>query len=149
MLPSMSLTSFRPLSRLRCLELLATARVGRVGVSVGALPAILPVNFTLLGGLVIFRTVPGTKLDAALARAVVAFEADAHDPGGSWGWSVLVQGMASEITTPSILAGVRRLDLEAWALPDAARRYVAVETTVVSGRAFGILPVEQRGEVPA
>jgi nitroimidazol reductase NimA-like FMN-containing flavoprotein (pyridoxamine 5'-phosphate oxidase superfamily) len=140
MLRKMTSASFRTLSRTRCLDLLSTAPLGRVGLSVGALPSILPVNFTLLGGLVVFRTVPGSKLDAALARTVVAFEADSYDPEGAWGWSVLVQGMAAEITAPAVLAGVQRLRLPAWALPESARRYVAVETTLVSGRAFGVLP---------
>ena len=36
------------LSREECLSLMATVSVGRLGVSIDALPAILPVNFVLL-----------------------------------------------------------------------------------------------------
>jgi Pyridoxamine 5'-phosphate oxidase len=82
------------LSREECLSLMATVSVGRLGVSIDALPAILPVNFVLLREQIIVRTVPGTKLDAAAAQAVVAFEVDSYDPGGKWGWSVLVLGLA-------------------------------------------------------
>ena len=131
---------FRALSRAQCLGLLATGRVGRVGLSVGALPAVLPVNYALHGERVVFRTVPGTKLDAALARSVVAFEVDSYDPEGAWGWSVLVQGMAAEVSAPAELAEVRRLQLRAWAFPDGAQRVVAVPITFVSGRGFGALP---------
>ena len=90
--------ALRELSRARCLELLATAGLGRVGVSLRALPVILPVRYAVIGGRVVFRTAPGSKLTAATRRSVVAFEADRHDPCGAWGWSVLVQGVAAEVT---------------------------------------------------
>ena len=131
---------FRTLPRARCLELLATRPVGRVGVSVGALPAVLPVNFVVAGNRLVFRTAPGTKLGAALARSVVAFEVDAYHPAGEWGWSVLVQGVACEITDPDELAEVRALPLRPWALGERAARFVCVPLTFVSGRAFGRLP---------
>ncbi|MGA8016838.1 MAG: pyridoxamine 5'-phosphate oxidase family protein [Candidatus Dormiibacterota bacterium] len=130
----------RALSRTDCLDLLGTATVGRLGVSVQALPAILPVNFVLTGDRVVFRTVPGTKLDAALARAVVAFEADEYDAAGAWGWSVLVRGVAGEIVAPDELAEARALPLRAWPCGDGAERFVAVPITFVSGRAFGVIP---------
>ncbi|HSL66625.1 MAG TPA: pyridoxamine 5'-phosphate oxidase family protein [Actinomycetota bacterium] len=125
------------LSRDECLSLMATVPVGRLGVSVEALPAILPVNFALLRDRIIIWSVPGTKLDAATAGNVVAFEVDDYDPGGRWGWSVLVRGAASEITDAEELAEVRALPLRAWALGDAADRFLAIEATLVSGRRFG------------
>jgi nitroimidazol reductase NimA-like FMN-containing flavoprotein (pyridoxamine 5'-phosphate oxidase superfamily) len=141
----MAVPGFRTLPRARCLSLLGSAAVGRVGLSVGALPAILPVNFVLARDRVVFRTVPGSKLDSALARTVVAFEADGYDAAGTWGWSVLVQGMATELTAASDLEDARRLPLTAWAFPGGAPRFVAVETTFVSGRAFGALPERDGG----
>jgi nitroimidazol reductase NimA-like FMN-containing flavoprotein (pyridoxamine 5'-phosphate oxidase superfamily) len=72
--------------------LLVTAPVGRIAVTIGALPAILPVNFALVGAHIVIRTVPGTKLDAAIRRAIVAFEVDSYAADGSSGWSVLIQG---------------------------------------------------------
>ena len=70
------LFSLRELSRARCFDLLATLAVGRVGVSVRALPAILPVAYAVAGDRVVFRSAPGAKLDAAVHRSVVAFETD-------------------------------------------------------------------------
>ncbi len=125
------------LSRDECLALMGTVPVGRLGVSIEALPAILPVNFALLRDRIIVRSVPGTKLDAATAENVVAFEVDGYDPAGGWGWSVLVRGVAWEITDPAELAEVRALPLRAWALGDAADRFLAIEATLVSGRKFG------------
>lgn len=68
--------TFEVLSPNDCLNLLATVSVGRVGVTIDALPVVLPVNFSLLDRAVVFRTVPGTKLDAATAGMGVVFEAD-------------------------------------------------------------------------
>lgn len=124
------------LSREECLALLATVSVGRLGVSIAALPAILPVNFALHEGAVVVRSAPGTKLDAALRQNVVAFEADCFTPDGSRGWSVLVRGVASEVDDPGVLAALRDLPLRSWALPNAANRYIVIATTAVSGRRF-------------
>jgi hypothetical protein len=44
---------------------------------------ILPVNFIVLGQSVVFRTGPGTKLGAAMARTAVSFEADGPAADGS------------------------------------------------------------------
>ena len=125
------------LSRAECLSLLSTVSVGRLGVSIQALPAILPVNFVLHDEKVVLRSVPGTKLDAATAQAVVAFEADEYGPNGEWGWSVLVQGVAQEITDPAELAEARSLGLAAWAFPSGeAYRYLRIDTNLISGRKF-------------
>lgn len=124
------------LSREECLALLGTRPVGRLGVSIEALPAILPVNFCLHADRIIVRTVPGTKLDAATAQTVVAFDDD-YDPAGRWGWSVLVRGVGVEITAPDELAKARALPLRAWAFKAGdANRFLAIDTTVVTGRRF-------------
>jgi uncharacterized protein len=140
----------RDLPRDQCLELLAAVSLGRIGVSIGALPVILPVNFVLVRDHIVFRTVPGTKLDAAIVRRVVAFEADDHEPDGAWGWSVLVQGVASEIVDPDEVAEVRAVPLSTWPFENGtANRFVRVETTRVSGRRFGRLPALSRSLLPA
>lgn len=80
-----------------CMRLLATQSVGRLAVVAGRYPRIIPVNFALDQGIVVFRTGPGTKLDAAQHRNV-AFEVDEVDLAGRSGWSVLVTGMAEVVT---------------------------------------------------
>lgn len=119
-----------------CLALLAGGRVGRVAVSIGALPAIFPVNFCLVGGSVVFRTGAGTKLAAATDHAVVAFEVDQVDPATRGGWSVLAIGMASRVEDPEELAELRDLQLAPWA---GGRRdhYVRIAVEMVSGRRIG------------
>lgn len=123
-----------------CRRLLATVPVGRVAVSVGALPAILPVNFALLDGDVIFRTAPGSKLDAAVRNAVVAFEADSVDPVYHTGWSVLVTGVAEEVTDAATLRAVAALPLEPWALDGLADHVVRIRSQMISGRRLHVRP---------
>ena len=67
----------------------------------GRLPVILPVNDFVFDHGVLFRTAAGTKLDAAVRGIVVAFEADAYDPGGRAGWSVLLVRKAARSVTLS------------------------------------------------
>ena len=121
------------LSRAECVRLLAGAHIGRVGVSVGALPAVLPVNFALVGDGIVLRTAAGSKLDAALANAVVAFEVDSIDPMYHTGWSVLVQGVASEVVDPAERERLRAAPLRPWADHDRDR-FVRIYIDLVSGR---------------
>ena len=119
-----------------CLALVRTATIGRLAIHSGALPTIVPVNFVLTDNGVVIRTAPGSKLDNALEHAVVAFEVDDVDPLRHTGWSVVITGLASEITDPDELAAARRLPLAHWA-PGAAERYVCVSLDLVSGRRIG------------
>ena len=121
------------LSRDACLGLLATATLGRVGVSSGALPSVLPVNFRFDGRQILIRTGMGTKLDAATSNAVVAFEVDEIDPVAHTGWSVMVTGMARELTDTGELAAARTPPLARWA-PGEDHRVIAISTELVSGR---------------
>lgn len=128
------------LSEDECVRLLGSVPLGRVAVTVGALPVVLPVNFSLLDGDVVFRTVAGTKFHAASAGAVVAFEVDSYDPDGSSGWSVLVQGVARVVTDPDLLDRVRQLPIDPWAIDGAADRVVRITTSRISGRRFARSP---------
>src|SRR3954471_13318116 len=65
-----------------CLQRLGRNGLGRVAVSVGALPAIFPVGYAVDAGDVYFLTGAGTKLGAAARNAIVAFEVDAVDVVG-------------------------------------------------------------------
>ncbi len=121
------------LDRVQCLALLATATLGRVGVTAGALPTVLPVNFLLHGDRILIRSSPGTKLDAALQDTVVAFEVDDFDPIYHSGWSVVVTGVARALTDADELAAVERLPLAHWA-PRPTGHVVAISTEMITGR---------------
>ena len=121
----------------QCLDLLASCRVGRVGTSIGALPVILPVNYVVFDHGVLFRTAAGTKLDAAVRGIVVAFEADAYDPDGRAGWSVLLVGKASEVSDPVELERAEAAAMSQWPGAEGQLHYVHIKAERISGRRFG------------
>ena len=120
------------LGRRECLRLLGGATWGRVAVSVGALPSILPVQYALDGESIIFRAAPGTALEGATRGTVVAFEADGVE-AGCGPWSVLVVGVARHLTGEDDVSRLHALPLRTWstASPD---RFVKLSPDVVSGR---------------
>ena len=79
-----------------CYRLLATQQIGRLGVN--AEPLIFPVNYALDRDIIVLRLDPGTKLTAA-NHANVTFEVDEIDQRSRTGWSVLVRGLAEEVTS--------------------------------------------------
>jgi len=114
---------------------LATQSVGRIGITVQALPVVLPVNFGLLGESIIFRTTPGTKLEAATNKAVVAFEVDSYEPNGRSGWSVLVIGRATKMPADEV-GDAEALGIDAWPLDGQASHFVRIEGSQITGRGF-------------
>src|SRR5438309_10519960 len=125
------------LTQEECRLLLDESHIGRLGLSVRALPVVLPVNFAMMDGDAIVRTGAGTKLHAALANSIVAFEVDAVDPVYQAGWSVVVQGRASEICDAGDLERARRLPLQPWAT-GARDHFIRIRTDVVSGRRISL-----------
>ena len=120
------------LDRPEALQLLAGATIGRIGIHAKALPVVLPVNFYLDGDQIVIRTGKGSKLDAATRNAVVAFEVDDINPLYHSGWSVVITGIAREVTDPLELERLERLPLAHWAQTNG--RYIAISTEIVSGR---------------
>jgi nitroimidazol reductase NimA-like FMN-containing flavoprotein (pyridoxamine 5'-phosphate oxidase superfamily) len=77
-----------------CWECLRSASVGRLAVvTAGGVPEIFPVNYLPEDGTLIFRTAPGTKVDAMAAGGVVAMEADGLNVYGTIAWSVVIKGL--------------------------------------------------------
>lgn len=124
------------LSRVECFRLLERVELGRVGVSIDALPVILPVFITALDDSIVFRTVAGSRLPAASLGAIVAVEADSFDAASGRGWSVLVRGAAHDLVDPVRADAARARLGEAW--PDAPRAdLVEVTADLVTGRRLG------------
>lgn len=116
-----------------CRRLLSSASVGRVGVTMGALPTVLPVNFLLDDDRILVRSGKGTKLTAALRGTVVAFEVDDFDPVDHSGWSVVVTGVADVVDDPEELDRIAQKPIARWA-PSGESHIVAISTEMVSGR---------------
>jgi len=120
------------MSEAECRDLLATCEVGRIVLSLQAMPVALPVAYRLLGPDIVFRSAPGSKLTAAATNTVVGFEVDQLDSNTRSGWSVLVIGMSRLITSPDEIAGFEQTPIPEW-LPGPPH-YVAIATQRISGR---------------
>jgi nitroimidazol reductase NimA-like FMN-containing flavoprotein (pyridoxamine 5'-phosphate oxidase superfamily) len=116
-----------------CMELLRTGEVGRVAVTLGALPAIFPVNFRMVDDAIVFRTGPGTKLSAASDGAVVAFEVDDWDRADRSGWSVLAVGPAEVVRDADVAFKVVDAELEPFAGGERST-IVRIDPVILSGR---------------
>lgn len=116
-----------------CKQLLSHNVLGRVALTVGALPTIVPVNFKYVDGYIVFRTTPGAKFEAALANAVVAFEVDHMDGFTHTGWSVMAIGVASLVTDADEIERFNLENIPRWAL-SGGDRLVKISTEMLSGR---------------
>lgn len=125
---------YEEISRDECLRLLSQSSLGRLAALVDGRPFVFPVNYTVDRDTVVFRTDPGTKL-AGAGFGRVAFEIDGADPERRTGWSVIVQGVGTEITEALDLRSeaLRHLDLQPWA-PGQRAHWVAIEAESITGR---------------
>jgi nitroimidazol reductase NimA-like FMN-containing flavoprotein (pyridoxamine 5'-phosphate oxidase superfamily) len=128
------------MTREECVELLSRSDLGRLVVVEDGRPLIFPVNFAMDGDAPVFRTAPGTKLWAS-THSPVAFEVDEVDRKTHTGWSVIVHGIAQEITAfdrADLQARVYGLPVEPWAAGDKPV-FVRVVPRFVTGRRLGTL----------
>jgi nitroimidazol reductase NimA-like FMN-containing flavoprotein (pyridoxamine 5'-phosphate oxidase superfamily) len=130
-------TRMEELDQDECHRLLAARHLGRLAIPDFGGPVIFPVNYIFDRDLVVFRTDPGSKLDAAIERESVAFEVDAIDEATRTGWSVVVRGTLAEVTDPTHLERLRALPLYPWA-PGEKARYLRVRPLRVTGRRIRI-----------
>jgi nitroimidazol reductase NimA-like FMN-containing flavoprotein (pyridoxamine 5'-phosphate oxidase superfamily) len=125
---------YEELSVGECLQLLAAHNFGRIAVVVDSHPIVFPLNYALEGDSVVFRTAPGTKLSGA-AMGHVAFEIDAVDENSQTGWSVIVQGVGTEITSSldEHSEQLRALAVQPW-VPGERAHWVSILPQSITGR---------------
>jgi nitroimidazol reductase NimA-like FMN-containing flavoprotein (pyridoxamine 5'-phosphate oxidase superfamily) len=108
------------LDEAECLRLISPGGIGRI-VYMGRYGlTVLPVNYKLHDGAIMFRTAQdsptGEDLQTGIAHAEysVAFEIDEIDPVNREGWSVLIHGPAHQMTTDTELAAVEDSGVVPW-----------------------------------
>jgi len=120
------------ISEQTCWELLATASVGRLALSVRALPVILPVQYYLDGRRLTVclghRQIP----ERSLNDVIIAFAADVIDPVTRSGWSVQVQGR-------SVMP--RWLGVDTACGQPTAGQVVLIEPRVIRGHRVHLCPL--------
>jgi nitroimidazol reductase NimA-like FMN-containing flavoprotein (pyridoxamine 5'-phosphate oxidase superfamily) len=109
------------LDEAECQRLIAVGGVGRIGYTGRFGPTILPVNYALHEGTILFRTGQHSPLGEDLrtgiehAESKVAFEIDETNAATREGWSVLVQGSAHLVDSEAERASIVRSGAEPWA----------------------------------
>lgn len=122
-----------------CLRLVGQHEVGRIAYNGRFGPTVLPVNYRMYEGSVVFRTSEHSSLDEDLRTGIenaeykVAFEVDDLDPAAHEGWSVLIQGSAHHVTEEEERAEVARTGVRPW--PGGRRDlFMRVLPTRITGR---------------
>jgi nitroimidazol reductase NimA-like FMN-containing flavoprotein (pyridoxamine 5'-phosphate oxidase superfamily) len=121
-----------------CLQLIGSGGIGRIAYVGRFGLAVLPVNYKLRGGAIVFRTAENAALDEDLRTGIaaadykVAFEIDEIDTAAQQGWSVLIQGPAHHVHGPE-LDVVHSAGVESWA-PGARELFVRIIPSRITGR---------------
>jgi nitroimidazol reductase NimA-like FMN-containing flavoprotein (pyridoxamine 5'-phosphate oxidase superfamily) len=135
-------TGRRVLERLdedECLRLISVGGVGRLAYSGRYGPTVLPVNYRMHEGSIVFRTAQDSSTDEDLRTGIahaeyrVAFEIDQIDAGAREGWSVLIQGSAHHVDSEEERASVARAGVEPF--PEGEREhFIRITPIRISGR---------------
>jgi nitroimidazol reductase NimA-like FMN-containing flavoprotein (pyridoxamine 5'-phosphate oxidase superfamily) len=125
-------THMESIDRVDCVHLLTAHGLGRLAITVRGQPLILPINYTMDGDRVVFRTDGGTKLYGAVGNPV-AFEIDGFDRLYHEGWSVVVVGTAEEVHDAAERARLETLPLGPWA-PGAKAHWLRIRPGAITGR---------------
>ena len=123
---------FTRLDRGESLRLLPSVPVGRLIFTINALPAVRPMNFTVVDGLIALRTGAGTTVARHVDGAIVVFQVDELNAATSSGWSVTVTGRAALVTDPHAAARYRAVPLIPWA-PGTRDQFITITTELAEG----------------
>lgn len=114
--------------------LISEAPVGRIAFISDGRPMVLPVNHAWWEESIVFRSLEGKKLTAALENQDVCFEVDQWDASDRSGWSVVLHGTAREVTDWAEKAQLEEIGLVPWARDKWRTRWVRIDPTDISGR---------------
>ena len=123
-----------------CKSLLTLRTVGRLAYNEAGHPMVIPMNFRFWDDEIVMRSDAGAKLDY-LSGSPVAFEIDAFDGYGAWGWSVVASGHIEDITDRIDDAALLARDMPVWPLPPGEHEHwLMLKVERVTGRVFGHPP---------
>jgi nitroimidazol reductase NimA-like FMN-containing flavoprotein (pyridoxamine 5'-phosphate oxidase superfamily) len=131
--------AFDKLDEAECLRLIAPGGIGRLVFAGRFDLTVLPVNYMLHDGAILFRTAQDSSTEEDLRTGIahaeyrVAFEVDDFDMQAREGWSVLVQGPAHHLDNEQERAAALSLGLEPW--PGGPREhFIRISPARVTGR---------------
>jgi nitroimidazol reductase NimA-like FMN-containing flavoprotein (pyridoxamine 5'-phosphate oxidase superfamily) len=109
------------LDEAECLRLISAGGIGRIAFTGRYGPTVLPVNYQLHQGTIVFRTGEDSRTDEDLRTGIadaeykVAFEIDDFSMAAREGWSVLVQGALHHVDSEAERASVLGAGVQPWA----------------------------------
>ncbi len=115
-----------------CWQLLEREEFGRLAYRLVDEVHLVPINYAVDSGALLFRTASGNKLLAAALHSDVAFEIDWHDDRSAW--SVVVRGELHRLQEDE-QHRVDGLPLHPW-VPTLKYDVVELKPTSVTGRRF-------------
>lgn len=137
--PAAGEAAIERLDEAECLRLIPMAEIGRLAYSGRYGPTVLPVNFRLFEGTIVFRTSQWSTVDEDLRTGIegaefkVAFEIDSVDTARREGWTVLIQGSAHHVDSDAERAEVSRAGVEPW--PGGEReQFIRIVPISITGR---------------
>lgn len=125
-------TPVEELSLEACWQLLEREQFGRLAYRLVDEVHLVPINYAVDSGTLLFRTASGNKLLAAALHSDVAFEIDWHDDRSAW--SVVVRGELHRLQEDE-QHRVDALLLHSW-LPTHKYDVVELKPATVTGRRF-------------
>jgi len=131
-------TVLEVLDEAECLRLISPGGVGRVAYLGRYDLTVLPVNYRVVHGDILFRTasdsVTGEDLRTGIANAdfKIAFEIDELDERAQEGWSVLVQGPAHHLDSPADQEAAEAAGLHSWA--GEKEHFIRIRPRRITGR---------------
>jgi nitroimidazol reductase NimA-like FMN-containing flavoprotein (pyridoxamine 5'-phosphate oxidase superfamily) len=132
-------TKLEILGEAECLRLIAPSGIGRLAFPGRFDLTVLPVNYVLHDGAILFRTAEAGSTDEDLRTGIehaeyrVAFEVDDFDTESHEGWSVLIQGPAHHIDDPVERADALAAGVEPWAGGER-EHFIRITPARISGR---------------
>lgn len=122
-----------------CLRLVSNGVIGRIAFVGQYDLTVLPVNYRLVDGSILFRTGRDSMTDDDLRTGIanaeykVAFEVDAFDEAAREGWSVLIQGPAHHLDSEAEQAAALGSDVRPWPGGDKDH-FIRVRPVRITGR---------------
>lgn len=130
-----------------CDTLLRSGVVGRVAITTPTGPSIVPVNYSVVDDVIVFRTTPYSVLGTYGFNAQMAFEIDHFDHEYGTGWSVLARGPSEVVANADEIQRINQTwRPHPWA-SGQRNLYFALRWTELTGRRLGP-PIDHRRDLP-
>lgn len=135
----MSDVTLEILDEAECRRLIEPGGIGRLAFAGSYDLTVLPVNYKVHDGAILFRTAEDSTTQEDLRTGIshaefrVAFEVDAFDMQAREGWSVLVQGPAHHLDSSEERAAAEAVGIDTW--PSGEREhFIRITPVRITGR---------------